>query len=177
MYKGDGFMVTFGKILRELRNNSKLTQTELANSLGLAFSTISMYERGEREPDFETLEAIADYFNVSMDFLLGNSSKNLFKKELEPTLLHLENGSKPDFSVSSEPFIATNREMKMIMNYRKKPEIQNTVNKILADQAVSNDEVLMFALYGENNKDITPDMLEDVRNFAKFIREKGKDNR
>ena len=80
MYKGDGFMVTFGKILRELRNNSKLTQTELANSLGLAFSTISMYERGEREPDFETLEAIADYFNVSLDYLLERTNNPNMQK-------------------------------------------------------------------------------------------------
>lgn len=69
-------MSTFGKILRELRKNEKLTQTQLAKKLGLAFSTISMYERGDREPDFETMEAIADYFNVSMDFLHGKNIKN-----------------------------------------------------------------------------------------------------
>lgn len=33
-----------------------------------------MYENGEREPDFETLEAIADFFNVDMDYLIGRSS-------------------------------------------------------------------------------------------------------
>lgn len=64
-------MSAFGKILRELRKNEKLTQTQLAKKLGLAFSTISMYERGDREPDFEIMESIADYFNVSMDYLHG----------------------------------------------------------------------------------------------------------
>lgn len=59
-----------------MRNSNNLTQTQLADALGLAFSTISMYERGEREPDFETLETIADYFNVTMDFLHGKSIDN-----------------------------------------------------------------------------------------------------
>ncbi len=67
-------MSLFGSRLRQLRKEDNLTQKELAAKLGLAFSTISMYERGIREPDFETTEAIADYFNVSMDFLLGKST-------------------------------------------------------------------------------------------------------
>lgn len=67
-------MSSFGLRLRQLRKGNKLTQTQLANALGLAFSTISMYERGVREPDFETLEAIADYFNVTMDYLHGKDS-------------------------------------------------------------------------------------------------------
>lgn len=67
-------MSLFGSRLRQLRKEDDLTQKELASKLGLAFSTISMYERGIRQPDFETAEAIADYFNVSMDFLLGKSA-------------------------------------------------------------------------------------------------------
>ena len=69
-------MSLFGNRLRQLRKEDNLTQKELAAKLGLAFSTISMYERGIREPDFETAEAIADYFNVSMDFLLGKSTNS-----------------------------------------------------------------------------------------------------
>lgn len=64
-------MPAFGSILRELRKEQELTQQQLADNIGLSFSTISMYERGEREPDFETLETIADFFNVSMDYLHG----------------------------------------------------------------------------------------------------------
>ncbi len=72
-------MSLFGKNLRELRTAHNLTQTELANAVGgLAFSTISMYERGEREPDFETLEAIADFFNVSINHLLGKENSSSY---------------------------------------------------------------------------------------------------
>ena len=68
-------MADFGKILRTLRKERNLSQTELSNALKVSFSTISMYERGEREPNFETLEAIADYFNVTMNYLLGRSDE------------------------------------------------------------------------------------------------------
>ena len=74
-------MSAFGKILRELRTENNLTQIQLAQKIGVAFSTISMYERGEREPDFETMEAIADYFNVTMDYLHGKSDKKYYKSD------------------------------------------------------------------------------------------------
>ena len=73
-------MSSFGSVLRELRKENTLTQTELADKLGLACSTISMYERGDREPDFKVMEAIADFFNVTIDYLHGkaNASKQPF---------------------------------------------------------------------------------------------------
>ena len=63
----------FGKVLRNLREKNDLTQKQLASVIGVSESTIGMYERCQREPDFETLEAIADYFNVDMDYLTGRS--------------------------------------------------------------------------------------------------------
>ena len=64
----------FSKQLRKLRLSHKLTQIELAKRLGLSYSAISMYERGERQPNFETLEIIADYFNVPMSSLIEKSA-------------------------------------------------------------------------------------------------------
>ena len=64
-------MATFGERLRELRKVARLTQKELAHAAGVAESTISMYEMERREPDFETLEVLSDYFNVDVGFLLG----------------------------------------------------------------------------------------------------------
>ena len=64
-------MASFLEMLKYLRVRDNLSQAELADKLGVAKSTISMYEVGKREPDFETLEAIADFFNVDMNFLLG----------------------------------------------------------------------------------------------------------
>ncbi|HEF1899108.1 helix-turn-helix domain-containing protein [Bacillus cereus group sp. MYBK108-2] len=64
-------MKTFGNIIRDLRKQKGITQKELAKSLQLSESTIGMYERNERQPDYNTLIRIADYFKVSTDFLLG----------------------------------------------------------------------------------------------------------
>lgn len=72
--------MNFPCILKQLRSRDDITQLELANAIGVSRSAIGMYESGEREPDFETMEAIADYFNVSMDYLHGksNNPKNNF---------------------------------------------------------------------------------------------------
>jgi len=61
--------MTFGKVFKSLRENRKMTQGELAKALGISRSTVGMYEQGKREPDFETEEKIADFFNVSLDYL------------------------------------------------------------------------------------------------------------
>ena len=55
-------MGSFQNIFKELRIASGMTQTETAEKLGISRSTIGMYETGAREPDFETLEQIADFF-------------------------------------------------------------------------------------------------------------------
>lgn len=66
-------MSEFKNMLKYLRERADLSQADLAKKLGIAKSTISMYEIGKREPDFETMEAIADLFNVDMNFLHGKS--------------------------------------------------------------------------------------------------------
>lgn len=66
-------MSKFSERFKELRVNHNLSQQELASQLGISKSSVNMYERGEREPGLVTLEKIADYFNVDMDYLLGNS--------------------------------------------------------------------------------------------------------
>ena len=97
--------------------SAKKTTTGVAAELGIAKSTVAYWRANNNViPKQDVLLKIADYFGVSIDYLLGNEEK-------KPT---------PD----------------------------------------NSDETLMFALYGGDTKDITPEMLEDVRNFAKFIREK-----
>ena len=67
-------MSKFSNRLRILRVRKRLTQEELASNLGMSKSTISMYENGKRQPvDLETLEQIADFFNVDLDYITGRS--------------------------------------------------------------------------------------------------------
>lgn len=68
-------MGSFQSVLKSLRTAKGLTQDELAKSLKISRSTIGMYEGGSREPDYETLESIADFFNVDTDYLLGRTNK------------------------------------------------------------------------------------------------------
>lgn len=71
-------MGQFQNILKSLRTAAGITQNDLAAQLKISRSTIGMYESGAREPDFETLELIADYFNVDIDYLLGRTSKTTY---------------------------------------------------------------------------------------------------
>ena len=59
--------------LKELRKQRKISQLKLAMDLNLNQNSISRYENGEREADYSTLIAFADYFNVSLDYLLERS--------------------------------------------------------------------------------------------------------
>ncbi|MBQ3146125.1 MAG: helix-turn-helix transcriptional regulator [Oscillospiraceae bacterium] len=59
--------------LKELRTKRHISQVELAMDLNMNQNSISRYETGEREADYETLIAFADYFGVSVDYLLGRT--------------------------------------------------------------------------------------------------------
>lgn len=74
-------MGNFQNIFRQLRISSGLTQSKIASRLGISRSTIGMYETGAREPDFDTLEKIADFFNVDTDYLLGRTDKTTLLPE------------------------------------------------------------------------------------------------
>ncbi len=59
--------------LKELRKKRKISQLKLAMDLGMNQNSISRYENGEREADYKSLIAFADYFDVSIDYLLGRT--------------------------------------------------------------------------------------------------------
>lgn len=60
--------------LKELRTAQNLTQNELGNLLHISRATIAGYETKNKQPDYEKLCAIADFFNVSTDYLLGRTN-------------------------------------------------------------------------------------------------------
>ncbi len=60
--------------MKRLRKMKKLTQTDVANGVGITFQTYSSYETDNTKPTPEMLCKLADYFNVSLDELLGRSS-------------------------------------------------------------------------------------------------------
>ncbi|AKF94671.1 helix-turn-helix domain-containing protein [Brevibacillus laterosporus] len=66
-------MSTFGQRLQKSRKKAKLTQEQVANKLGLDYSTISKYENDHSQPDNDTLIVLADLYLVTVDYLLGRS--------------------------------------------------------------------------------------------------------
>ena len=66
--------------LKELRKKKGISQLRLAMDLSTTQNTISRYETGEREPGIIELIKIADYFNVSVDYLIGRTENPIMNK-------------------------------------------------------------------------------------------------
>lgn len=100
--------------LKELRNKLSLTQEIVSRELGVQRPTYARYETGERQPDYETLIKISEYFNVSIDYLLG-------KENAEN-----EDENNVDF------------EKKLIKAYKSHPEHQASINALLGISPADN---------------------------------------
>ena len=70
--------MSFAERLKELRKIKGLYQGDIARILGVTRQAVSQYERGEREPSYEMLEKLADYFNVDMNYLLGKEEHSTY---------------------------------------------------------------------------------------------------
>lgn len=90
-------MNNFSLNLKYLRKSKNLTQTEMGSNLDIVSSTYSKYEQGIREPNIDMLVKIADFFNVSVDEIIGrekdikrnNISNILLKNEIEKAVNEL----------------------------------------------------------------------------------------
>lgn len=76
-------MTIFNERLKQLRKERNLTQYDLAELLGFSRGQIGNYEQGTREPDQNTLLKISDFFNVSVDYLLGKTDRINNKKDVK----------------------------------------------------------------------------------------------
>lgn len=65
--------MSLGERLRQVRKEKNMSMDELGKKLNLGISTISQYENSKRKPNVEVLNALADFFNVSVDYLLGRT--------------------------------------------------------------------------------------------------------
>lgn len=72
--------MNFGQRLRMLRTEKNMTQEELGKLMNVGKASVSLYEKNERTPDQQTLMKTADYFDVSVDYLLGRSNERTLGK-------------------------------------------------------------------------------------------------
>lgn len=108
----------FKDILPILRKENNVSQQDIGNLVGISSQAVSKWELGISEPDNESLVKIAKYFNVSVDYLLGNVSKNSEKDEMEYLRqILIKNGyMKPNEDLSKEEL---ERLMKFVKNNKE----------------------------------------------------------
>lgn len=102
--------------IKALREKENISQKELAKNLGVSSSTIAMYETGKRNPDSDMLKRIGDYFNVSVDYLLGRTDS--------PTLQIIEYTDKElghiEIGMEDYPYHLTPKEVEEMIETLKK---------------------------------------------------------
>lgn len=87
-------MPEFKDMLKYFRIREGLSQSELAEKLGVSASRISMYEVGKREPDFKTEEKIADFFNTDLNTLRGRDVESESTQNTDPDIRRIERARK-----------------------------------------------------------------------------------
>lgn len=98
----------FSKRLMLLRQKLGLSQEELAKRLGVSRSAVSLWELGKRSPDIPTINLLADFFDVTTDYLLGRD-KPLVNDSISA---HFEGRMGADLSVLEEIFRDAERKAK-----------------------------------------------------------------
>ena len=83
-----------GDVIKVLRTENKITQSNLARSLGVRPSTISMWEQNRRTPDINLLKNISDFFNVSTDYLLEKTNIRNYETKETTVVLHTKGNRK-----------------------------------------------------------------------------------
>lgn len=97
------------KNLKKLRTQKGLSQQEFASIIHSAQNTVSQWESGKRDANPKTIQEIADYFNVSVDYLLGRETKPTLDEQLDGV----------DFALYGEIHDLTDDEKKDILSYIK----------------------------------------------------------
>lgn len=95
--------MSFGKRLREFRLEKNLRQEDLAKIIQVHRATIGKYETDERFPDKETLQKLADYFDTSVDYLLGRTDIRASYSRVKRQRCQYHVGSSPDFDLEGLP--------------------------------------------------------------------------
>ncbi|MBD7894589.1 MULTISPECIES: helix-turn-helix domain-containing protein [Limosilactobacillus] len=87
-----------GQIIKDLRKEKRITQTDLANGVHVTQQTVTAWESGRAIPNANTLNALANYFNVSSDYLLGRTKERNSNKEMSENQKLVAYSIDPDIS-------------------------------------------------------------------------------
>lgn len=125
----------FAQRLKNLRQEKKISQTELASALNISNRTISMYEQGNSEPNVEILFKIADYFNVTADYLIGRTScKNIENQSLSDFLGIDEKTIETLFLLSATTYKYSKLDyLEAIIQHPQFPGLLNQIHSYIAN--------------------------------------------
>lgn len=107
----------FSERLKNLRKQAHLTQTDVAEKLGISQQAYASWERGIKKPTQDNLVKIAQILNVSIDYLVGNSDESVKEDELDNVELLFRMNSK---GLSEEEKVIFKKELIEFMEKRKK---------------------------------------------------------
>lgn len=143
-------MANFATRLRSLRLDRDLTQQQLADKVGMSPSVIAMYEAGKRTPSVEYLEALTDFFNVDVDYILGRSNYT-YRLLSENQMKALDSGNYNIYGNHNANLAHLEDKQELLDMYNEIHENENL--QILFDTA----------------KDLTPQDLEKVLRYMKLV--------
>ncbi len=149
--------------LKELREEKNISRSDLAEILGVSTQTIANYENGHREPNFDTLLKIADFFSVTVDYLIGHS----------------------DFRTREDEFKGRNFYEKYkldeviddLMDSESKAILGNILLNTVEPLIKNISGVLYQHLFGDNKKEIfilIKNLLENLNSYFNFLMEYSK---
>lgn len=157
----------FGDLLMKLRKSKNLTQSDIAKILGVARTTYSSYEQNRRMPDAEIQIKIADYFDVSLDYLHGRSKNNI----ADTIAAHIDSN-------------ASEEDIKEILAYieeKRKEHVNEEEINITEAASKGDEEVNKFVDENEDFKAVAARIMSDaeavkaVKSFIEFY-EQQKNN-
>ena len=124
----------FNEVLKTLRDDSDLNQKDLANKLNINPSTYRNYENGNREPNFQTLINISNFFNVSTDYLLNIAEHKSFNtyKQFQP----MDASQIPD---DEKQLLKLYRKLPSDLKAEIRGEIKGILRTIQEQQSATND--------------------------------------
>lgn len=122
----------FGARLKKLRTDRKLSQRELAEKFNISQSAIAYYESGKKEPNHEMLQKLADFFGVSLDYLLARSDNSVIDSVEN---LAASDDDRPATKEDIERLLKHNPELKemALLFLESPPGIKQAVKNILKE--------------------------------------------
>ncbi|MCK8827128.1 helix-turn-helix domain-containing protein [Natroniella acetigena] len=132
--------MSIGRRLKKLRKEAELTQAKLAKELNIGESTISLYESGNREPDYQILKRIADYFNVSVDYLLELTDEKNPMAKLEKVIPNQVLNSLDDEELDLLINLVSDKQRKVLLRASEGLTDKDLVKAIEIIKLITDDE-------------------------------------